>query len=215
MIVAAREQQPFDSVDDLTHRTRLGSSVLTKLSNADAFGSLSLNRREATWHALADRTPMPLFDHHNEPEKTVALPPMSSFEEVAADYQSTGLSLRRHPVSFLRATFDKRGVVTAAELPKYPADRWVRVGGLVIMRQRPATAKGVTFVTLEDETGICNLIVWQNVWQRYRRVAGKASVMLASGPLQRQNEVIHVVVRHLEDASDILQNVPLKSRNFH
>ena len=83
------------------------------------------------------------------------------------------------------------------------------------MRQRPQTAKGVTFVTLEDETGIINLIVWQNIWQKYRRVAGGATVMLASGPLQRQNEVIHVLVHHLEDVSDLLPQVDVKSRNFH
>lgn len=150
----------------------------------------------------------------DETEEPVALPAQWPIEEVAEDYQSVGLSLRQHPLSFLRQRLQQQGVLPADQLVQAPADGWVRVGGLVIMRQRPSTAKGVTFVTLEDETGTINLIVWQQVWERYRRIATTAGVLLASGPLQRQQDVIHVLVHHLEDASDMLREITVTSRNF-
>jgi error-prone DNA polymerase len=213
-IIDCRSAGRFATFEDVAHRTGLGNAVLTKLSHADAFRSLSISRREASWHALQDRTPMPLFDSLRESDPPVVLPSMSSLAEVADDYSSTGLSLRNHPIAFLRDTLTIRGVTPAEGLPEYPADRWVSVAGLVMMRQRPSTAKGVTFVTLEDETGTINLIVWMNVWEKYRRIASQASVLLASGPLQRQDEVIHVVVHHLEDVSQMLQQLAIKSRDF-
>ena len=213
-IIDGRSAGRFATFEDVARRTGLGNAVLAKLSQADAFGSLSVSRREAGWCSLQDRTPAPLFDPLEEAEPSIVLPAMSPLAEVADDYASTGLSLRNHPVAFLRETLTDRGVTAAEGLREAPADRWVSVAGLVMMRQRPGTAKGVTFVTLEDETGTINLIVWMNVWEKYRRVASRASVLLASGPLQRQDEVIHVVVHHLEDVSEMLQQVAVKSRDF-
>jgi error-prone DNA polymerase len=210
-----RQTGPFTSFEDFARRTRFRKAVLDKLAEADAFRSLSLTRREAVWLALPEREPQPLFDDAEPSEPPALLPAMSPFEEVASDYQTLGLSLRQHPLTFLRDRLRERGVTEASALPTYPADRWVTVGGLIILRQRPATAKGVTFVTLEDETGLVNLIIRQEVWERYHPIAGRATVMLASGPLQRQNEVIHVLVHRLEDASGWLRTLAVTSRDFH
>ena len=144
----------------------------------------------------------------------VALPKMSAAEEVLADYRATGLSLRGHPLRFLRAALEKRGIVPAEKLKDWPDGKPVAVAGIVLVRQRPATAKGITFMTLEDETGIANLLVRPRVWQRFRAAALRATVLLAWGRLQRQGEVVHVVVAGLEDLSDRLAELPPGSRDF-
>ena len=144
----------------------------------------------------------------------VALPKMSAAEEVLADYRATGLSLRGHPLRFLRSALEKRDIVPAEKLKDWPDGRPVAVAGIVLVRQRPATAKGITFVTLEDETGVANLLVRPRVWQRFRDAALRATVLLAWGRLQRQGEVVHVVVTRLEDLSDRLAELPPGSRDF-
>ena len=148
------------------------------------------------------------------PQHSIALPPMSPAEEVLADYRTTGLSLRGHPLEFLRAELAKRGVVPAADLKTWPNGRPVSVAGIVLVRQRPGTAKGITFVTLEDETGTANLIVRPHVWKRYRTAALSATVMLATGRLQRQGEVIHVLCTRLEDLSEWMHGIGSQSRDF-
>jgi error-prone DNA polymerase len=139
---------------------------------------------------------------------------MSGQEEVFADYQTAGLSLKAHPVSFFRAELDKLDVVPAAELANLRSGRFVRVAGLVLVRQRPSTAKGITFVTLEDETGIANLIVRLDVWERFYQVARGASSMIAHGRLQNQEGVIHVLVSRLESMSGRLGEMRSVSRDF-
>ena len=148
------------------------------------------------------------------PQQRVALPPMSPAEEVLADYRTAGLSLRGHPLGFLRAELEQRGAVPAADLKTWPNSRPVSVAGIVLVRQRPGTAKGITFVTLEDETGTANLIIRPHVWKRYRAAALSATVMLASGQLQRQGEVIHVLCTRLEDLSEWMQGIGSQSRDF-
>ena len=143
-----------------------------------------------------------------------ALPPLSLREQVIADYRTAGLSLRGHPIQFVRPMLDLLQVVPAGDLSRLPVDRRYKVAGLVLLRQRPSTAKGITFVTLEDETGTANLIVRQEVWERYHRVAAGASAMIAHGQLQRQNEVIHLLVNRMEDVSQLLADVEARSRNF-
>jgi error-prone DNA polymerase len=139
---------------------------------------------------------------------------MSPAEEVLADYRTVGLSLRGHPLGFLREELAKRGVVPAAALKTWPNGRPVSVAGIVLVRQRPGTAKGITFVTLEDETATANLIVRPHVWRRYRTAALSATVMLATGQLQRQGEVIHVLCTRLEDLSEWMQGLAGQSRDF-
>ncbi len=214
-ILAAREGGPFTSLDDLAARTQLGNSVLTRLARADLFGSVTLNRRAATWDALPPREQHPLFDDATEAEPAAPLPEMSSLSEVIADYRTAGLSLRAHPVSFLRQQLDDRQAVRAEQLATLPPDRRYRVAGIVLLRQRPSTASGITFVTLEDETGTANLIIRPDVWERHHHVARRASAILAHGTLQRQNETIHLLVDRLEDLSASLANAQLHARDFH
>jgi error-prone DNA polymerase len=213
-VVRQRGVGPFSSFDDFARRTALRSPALRKLALADAFESLGLSRRTALWQVLPDGAPLPLFAECPEPEVVVELPPMTAPAEVFTDYGSVGLTLRQHPISFLRAAMDERGIVTAAGLSGLLHGREVTVAGLVLLRQRPGTAKGITFMTLEDETSTVNLIVRQEVWERYRRAARSAVVMMAHGQLQRDGAVIHVLVRHIEDWSGQLARLNTRSRDF-
>ena len=215
-IAEARGDRSFRSLEDFTQRTGFGQAVTSRLAKAGAFGSLKLDRRGALWHALAqDQKELPLFAGVQPPdEPEAALPKMSPAEEVLADYRTTGLSLSAHPMKFLRKQLDQRGVVRAEQLKTWPNNRPVSVAGLVLVRQRPGTAKGITFVTLEDETGQANLIIRPTVWQRFRKAALGATVMLAHGRLQRHDLVIHVLTTKLENLSDHLHDLSPQSRDF-
>jgi error-prone DNA polymerase len=214
-IVVARGGRPFESLDDFTRRTGLSQSALVRLTKADAFGSLRLNRRAALWQALAHEDELPLFRGVAPDEPPVALPKMEMHAEVVSDYRTTGLSLKAHPLALVRRTLDRMRAVRAAELSKLPTGRHVRVAGLVLVRQRPSTAKGITFVTLEDETGVANLIVHPDIWARHHRAACHAQCLFAHGRLERQGEVIHVIAARLEDLSSLLTGMATASRDFH
>jgi error-prone DNA polymerase len=136
-------------------------------------------------------------------------------EEVFADYRTTELSLRKHPMAFHREWLGAQKIEAAEALEWLPKNRMVRVAGLVLVRQRPGTAKGITFVTLEDETGVANLIIRPDVWQKYYRPARTASALIAHGRLQREHGVIHVLVTKLEDLSERLAGMRSQSRDFH
>jgi error-prone DNA polymerase len=219
-IVEARSDGPFVSFDDFAGRTGLSSAVLSRLSKADAFGSLTLRRRQALWKSLPSQKALPLFDHSldgsptDSGEPPVALPEPSPLAEVVADYRATGLSLKDHPMRFLRPMLRRLRVAKASDLAVLPVNQRVKVAGLVLLRQRPSTAKGITFVTLEDETGQANLIIHQQIWERYHHVARTASAMLAHGHLQRQDSVIHVLVTRLQDLSTLLLELQSSSRDF-
>jgi len=213
-IVRTRGNSKFDSFEDFRTRTGLSSSVLQRLSKADAFSSLHMNRRQSVWQSLPAQEQLSLLDQLPGDEPTVELPLMSPYQEVVADYQSAGLSLKGHPIEFIRPMLTKQNVMCASELPKLVADRRYKVAGLVLMRQRPSTAKGVTFVTLEDETGTVNLIVRKEVWKKYREAAHQATVMLAHGRLQREQETIHILADKLEDLTSQLDDVRSRSRDF-
>jgi error-prone DNA polymerase len=197
---------------------RLSRAAVARLAEADAFVSLALDRRDALWQALAEeKRPLaqPLFDTleaHDEP--LVELPRLAIQQEVLADYRTSGLSLRAHPMSFQRERLTKLGVVPAERLSSHPANRTVRVAGVVLVRQRPGTAKGITFVTLEDETGVANLIIRPDVWQRFHRVSRTAAAMIAMGRLQRHGRVIHVLVSRLEDLGESVRGLKSQSRDF-
>jgi error-prone DNA polymerase len=213
------QQQPFQSMDDFTSRSGVPSKIAARLAKADAFGSLKLNRRASLWRALVPieaKGSRPLFDNlpaDNEP--TVELPTMDDRQEVFDDYRSIGLSLKAHPVSFFRGQLDQLDIVPAAKLAELKDGRFVRVAGLVLVRQRPGTAKGITFVTLEDETGVANLIIRMDVWERFYTVARTAPAYVASGRLQNQQGVIHVLVSRLENLSDAVNKLRSQSRDFH
>ena len=197
-IVAARADQPFASVDDLWRRASIPQKALVQLAEADAFRpTLGLARREALWaiKALRDE-PLPLFAAADAregaavpeiDEPPVALRPMTAGSEVVEDYGHIGLSLRQHPVAFLRADLEARRVATCAEAMQARDGRWLEAAGLVLVRQRPGSAKGVMFITLEDETGIANLVVWPQVFDRFRRTVIAASMIAVRGRIQRDS----------------------------
>jgi error-prone DNA polymerase len=212
-IVLCLQEGPFASWNDFVRRTKLRGASLTLLANADAFPSLGLSRREALWRALAPRESGTLFDELDD-EPAVVLPPMAPDQEVVADYQISGLSLREHPLRFLRDRLRERGVAAAAELATLEPDRRYRVAGLVLLRQRPSTAKGITFMTLEDETGTANLVVHSGTWERFRRVARHAGAVIARGLLERQEGIVHLVVDRLESLTDALGGLNARSRDF-
>ncbi len=216
-IESARGRERFRSLEEFARRTLLGRSTLQLLSRADAFASLKLDRRDAYWKSLPSRENLPLFDDPHLPvdeAESPELPEMTAQDEVVEDYSSAGLTLRKHPVSFLREQLTLLKAVTAEQLSELSPDRRVKVAGLVLMRQRPSTAAGITFVTLEDETGIANLVVYPSVWQHFRQTARFASVILATGRLQREGDVIHVVCERLDDVSAMLALIDSRARNF-
>jgi error-prone DNA polymerase len=284
-IESARRLGPFRSLEDLVRRTCLSRAVLLRLAQADAFGSLGHDRRQALWEALGQderHRPLPLFDNQSEdaehPQDQAAfraLPSMSPQDAVKADYAALGLSLRGHPLAFCRAELDSLGVTPAGRLaaragglgpddhskrnrevagnaeggadsteyslpstphstlraphptnaeshtlhsesrnPQSPHGRLVKVAGLVLLRQRPSTAKGITFVTLEDETGTANLIVHQRTWEKFYTVARRSPAWLATGRLECKESVIHVIVSRIEDLSARLGELRSVSRDF-
>lgn len=228
-IVAARRQGPFRSLDELARRSGLPRAVLMRLAEGGVCASLRPDRRGALWDALApSEDPLPLFARSAEsqggsllgspPEgpsaECAALPPMSAAAEVLADYRTQSLSLRGHPMGFVRETLTRRGVLSAAALAAVENGRRAAVAGIVLVRQRPGTAKGITFFTLEDETGSANLIVRPHVWRRCRAAARNAVVLLAAGRVQRQGEVIHLLATHLEDLSAQVAGLETRSRDF-
>ena len=195
-VTQARGVSPFRDFADFDRRTQLPVPLRKVLANADCFQSLGLNRRQALWQSLArpvDSQRQPLFADLAEEDDYVDLPCQTLFEQVLQDYERTGLSLKGHPIAFQRPALTAREAVTCAELPTLKS-RYLWLGGLVIMRQRPGTAKGITFVTLEDETGQANLIVHPQTWKKYYDVCRCSPVWLVKGQLQRQQEIIHVIV---------------------
>ena len=204
----------FNSVRDLWLRTRLPPSVLERLANADAFGSLGLSRRDALWAVRAlqragDKDDLPLFRRVAMPElePAIDLPPMPPGEQVVEDYRHLHLSLKAHPVSFLRGELDRRSITRHELLPGVRNGERVTVAGLVLVRQRPGTAKGVIFMTLEDETGIANTIVWARAFEKFRPVVIGARLVAVTGPLQSASGVIHVVMEHIEDLTPLLRRL--------
>ncbi len=212
-IVRARPAGPFTSYGDFVARTGFTTAVLSRLAAADAFRSLDLTRRPAYWMSLAATPAEPMLANLPD-EPPPKLPLLSPAEEVIHDYHAQRLSLRGHPFGPLRESLRTERVVTAAALQDSKASRRYRVAGLVLVRQRPGTAKGVTFMTIEDETGSANLIVWPDVWERYRRVGRTARAVLATGVLQKQDGVVHLIVDRLQDLTEKLPNLGHLSRDF-
>jgi len=220
-IVEARKRGgAFGSIAQFHQATALPVSCLRLLAEADAFASLGLSRRKALWEVMELKDDEnPLFDESatQTPESKFhnLLPPMPIGQEVMIDYLTTGLSLKRHPVDMLREELNAKGIITSRQLASTQAGRWVKVCGLVLVRQRPATASGVFFFTLEDETGVVNLIVRPGIYERYRAAARHSGLLMAQGMVERQGQVIHVMVHHLTDLSPLLSEFRLRSRDFH
>jgi len=211
-LVAAREESgSFRDVAELQDRAGLSPSHIERLASADCFTSLSLPRRQALWDArsLIATPDLPLFRAAAERSEgaesgTVHLPTMPLPEEVVADYQTTRLSLKAHPMSFLRPALGERGFVKACDLRDRKYRAMVQIAGVVLIRQRPGSAKGVCFITLEDETGVANLVVWPDLMAKQRKVIMGARLMEVRGRVEYDDEVVHVIAQHLTDATDQL-----------
>jgi error-prone DNA polymerase len=206
-----RRGSGFRSIEDLWRRVPIPVAALERLAEADAFRTLGLDRRQALWaiRGLSDAR-LPLFDSvptEPDPEPEVKLTPMTAGRQVVEDYRSTGLSLRRHPVSFLRPDLAARRIVRCADLATIRDGKRVEVAGIILVRQRPGSARGVLFVTIEDETGHANLILWPSVFEKQRSLVLTASMIACRGKLQKEGEVIHVIAEHLTDLSGLLRGV--------
>jgi error-prone DNA polymerase len=207
-IVATRTRRPFTSLEDFARDTALPKRALILLADADAFRSIGLDRRAALWavRRLPDDVPLPLFEaataREQPDENAKALPLMPLPEQVVADYQTIRLSLKGHPMEFLRAMFAKERVVACKDVNHRNDKRSVRCAGVVLVRQRPGSAKGVVFMTLEDETGIANIVVWPKVMEKYRKEVMGARLVLVEGYIQSSpEEVTHLVAQRLFDRS--------------
>ncbi len=214
-LLAEREANgPYADVRALRDRARIGPAHVERLASADAFGSIGLSRRQALWDArsLIGGADLPLFaaaaarDEGAEKARTL-LPAMPLSEEVVADYQTTRLSLKAHPLAFLRASLAERGFVRACDLRARKFRSMVHVAGVVLIRQRPGSAKGVCFITLEDETGVINLVVWPDLKEKQRRVVMGARLMEVRGRVEYDDEVIHVIAHHMTDATPELHKL--------
>ena len=207
-LVAARNRRPFTSLEEFARDTALPKRALILLADADAFRSLGLDRREALWavRRLPDDVPLPLFEaataREQPDEGTKPLPEMPRPEQVVADYQTIRLSLKGHPMEFLREMFTKERVVACHTINRRNDRRRVRCAGVVLVRQRPGSAKGVVFMTLEDETGIANIVVWPKVMEQYRKEVMGARLILVEGYIQSSPEgVTHLVAQRMTDRS--------------
>ncbi len=213
-IVKARARHPFTSLEDFARETALPKRALIQLADADAFRSIGLDRRAALWavRRLPDDVPLPLFEaaaaREQPDENTAALPLMPLPEQVVADYQTIRLSLKGHPMEFLRAMFSGEGVVACEAVAHRNEHKRVRCAGVVLVRQRPGSAKGVVFMTLEDETGIANIVVWPKVMEQFRKEVMGARLILVEGYIQSSPEhVTHLVAQRLFDRSHDLINL--------
>ncbi len=218
--IVAHRGAGYDSLRALHTRAGLLPGMLRRLAHADAFRSVGLDRRAALWAIQGLQgtlgkgqmeLELPLFAQDEagpaallKDEAAVDLPALGAGEHVREDYEALRLSLKGHPVSFLRPALDHRRILPARKLEAHPADHTVEIAGLVLLRQRPGTASGVVFMTLEDETGTANVIVWPKVFETYRRIVIGARVIAVRGTLQKEDGVIHVIARHITDETDAL-----------
>jgi error-prone DNA polymerase len=208
-IMAARADAPFHDIPDLARRARLDRGAMDALARADALHSLAGGRRHAMWEAAGVERPLPLSQARDDANPD--LPPETAGEETVLDYAATGLSLRRHPLALLRPRLVERGAADTRALNAARQGRWIKVPGLVLVRQRPGSAKGVVFFTVEDEWGTANLVLYPDIVTRDRAVVIGARLVLAEGRVERTETaevpIIHLVVRHLHDWSRLLDDL--------
>lgn len=214
-IVAERENGAYVKVQHLLERARLNRRELGVLATSGALRALSGDRHKARWAVAGAEQPLPLFQSMERYEATPLLTKPTEGQNIVADYQSTGLSLERHPMCLLRRHLDRYDYVSAGQLPGMRNGQRINVAGLVITKQRPGTASGVTFVTLEDETGQINLIIWKKIAEEFRSALLNARLLGITGELQIEGKVIHVIARQLFDHTEMLGGLSVRSRDFH
>ncbi len=228
-LVTARQQQPFSDLQDLQQRTRLNQQQRTALVQANAMPGFAAHRHQAHWQNQAIKTPLPILDHSKSGKASlsqstqpahrlndgVILPPPSEAQTLFADYNSLGLTLNRHPMAVLRNQPPFNACRTAAALQQVSHGRFVRIAGIVTGRQRPGTASGVIFLTLEDETGNLNVIVWRDLQERFRQPLLTGKLLMVKGILERKGAVTHVIAGEIIDQSEAVTGMLLPSRDFH
>lgn len=216
-IVGARGDAPFQSVEEVWRRAGVPRAAIERLAEADAFHAFGQDRRQGIWKVKGlGEAPLPLFaaaDAREDAfspegiEPAVALSPMTDGREVVEDYRSLQLSLRAHPLTFLREDLRRRGIVTCADLATIRDGRHVEVAGIILVRQKPGSAKGVLFITIEDETGIANGILWPDRFESQRRAVMTSAMVSLKGRVQKEGEIIHVICDRITDHTAMLSRV--------
>jgi error-prone DNA polymerase len=216
-ILAARANAPFISIEDAWRRSGIKPAALERLARADAFHCFGLDRRQALWAIKGlGQAPLSLFAAADEragvinaevKEAPVVLTPLTAGREVVEDYRATQLSLRQHPLNFLRAELRRRGIRPCGDLKTMKDGDPVTVAGIILVRQRPGSAKGILFLTLEDETGIANGVLWKDRFEAHRRIVMSSAMVSITGRVQREGIVIHVVTERVTDLTPLLRQV--------
>jgi error-prone DNA polymerase len=213
-VVETRAIRPFDNIDDLTRRAELSAQDMGALAHANALLHLAGHRREAAWEVAAITSMPKLLKDAPIHEAPLRLAPGTEGQEILADYRSMGLTLNRHPLALLRDRLKALNLSTAQELQGFANGKLARSSGIVVMRQRPPTAKGTLFITIEDETGITNVIVWPALVEKQRRELLGASLLTVYGVWQREGGVTHLVAKRVVDHTDLLGHLAVPSRDF-
>ena len=208
-VLLSARQKPYSSIDEL-RATGLSDIALEKLADADAFRSIDIDRRQALWEIITKDKSVALFQGQQSADakqENILLPQMTAGENVVHDYAATALSLKAHPVSFVREKLQQLRIWSAAQLATSKDGDYVRVAGLVLVRQRPGTAGGVCFMTIEDETGVANLVIFQNLFETYRKEILQSKLIMVAGKLQIEGKVIHVIVEQCFNFSKLLRKL--------
>lgn len=208
-LLVAQRGNSYKVINDLRD-VHIPEAALEKLADADAFRSIGLDRRQALWEVSTKDRPQAIFAGQSAPDargENISLPVMSTAEHVVYDYAATALSLKAHPVSFIREQLDKFNIIPTAKLAELKDGMFVKVAGLVLVRQRPGTAGGICFMTVEDETGYANIVIWESLFEEFRKPILQSRLIMIEGKLQIEGEVIHVIARKLYDYSKLLRRL--------
>jgi error-prone DNA polymerase len=213
-LVDNRGDKPYDSIQELSLRAQMCRADLQSLADADAFKSICKDRHRSHWQVLGTEPPLPLFPEPINEETELMLRKPEEGEDILSDYASIGLSLRRHPLALLRRRFDALGVISSEALWLLGDRNKAKTAGIVTSRQRPGTASGVMFFTLEDECGFINVVIWSSLIEKYRHFISSVKLLEVHGVIQQQDGVLHLVAKQLIDRSPWLGNMSLHSRDF-
>lgn len=204
----------YSSINELRD-IAVPEAALEKLADADAFRSIGLDRREALWEVSTKDRPLAIFSGQSSPDaagENISLPVMQTSEHVVHDYAATSLSLKGHPVSFVREKLDQLHITPTGRLGTLKNGDLVKVAGLVLVRQRPGTAAGICFMTIEDETGVANLVIWESLFEKFRKEIIQSKLIMAEGKLQIEGEVIHVIVQRCYNFSPLLKTLTASNK---
>ncbi len=214
-ITTARQRQPFDDIQDLCTRAHLNRKEMAALAEADVLKGIAGHRHRARWEVAAtEKQPADLLEGIARTDDVTTIRPASESDNVKADYAATGLTLGRHPLALIRPVLRQRRVTTAQQLLQLKHGTFTRACGLITMRQRPMTGNGTVFLTLEDETGHVNVVIWQRLWERQRSIVLNASLIAVDGIMESDGEVYHLIARRVHDFDHLAKGLKTRSRDF-